>query len=34
VAVFRADFVVTFMLSQSRTSCTLLPLQKPTPRHH
>jgi hypothetical protein len=34
VVVYRADFVVTFMLSQSRTICTLLPSQKPTPRHH
>ncbi len=34
MAVFRADFVVTFMLSQSRTICTLLPSQKPTPGHH
>jgi len=34
VALFRADFVVNIVLSQSRTICTLLPAQKPTPGHH
>ena len=34
MALLCADLVVTFMLSQSRTMCTLLPSQKPTPRHH